>query len=249
MSWVIPDLRHSGIVATKMDPIVDLTAPACSGTYLALVEFGIVKIGTSTCISSRMVNIRASTFRRVALLAWTNIPERQVHSRFEADRVTYCREFFRLSGGLFTFINECRKALGFQSLEEVQLWEFGKPLPLGSPLEVDPLPSEWGTKLTSLSKSTQVSVIQILKTERFRSDRRRVLKTRIVEWISNSNLGLSEFLTPLELATLRSVTPSEPSKISPEEMSRMGRYHTHMRWHKKPKPSCEFCTPPEPPAR
>ncbi len=230
-----------------MDVPVDLIAPSCGGTYLALVEFGIIKIGASTCISSRLVSVRTATFRRVALLAWTSIPEGQLHSRFEGDRVTYCRDFFRLSEDLLSFINECRVVLGFDPLEEVQLWEYGKPIPLGDPFESDSL--SWGSKLTLLSKSTQMAVLKLLRTERFRSEKRSALKDRLIEWISESDLGLPEFLTPVELATLRSSTHTESSKITPEEMSRMGRYYTHLRWHKKPKPSCEFCNPREPPGR
>jgi hypothetical protein len=130
------DPRHLLIYTHSMEILVDLPAPSCKGTYIALVEPNVVKIGTSNCISKRLTGIRTSTFRRVALLAWTNTPEYNVHELFDADRITISREFFRVSDNLITFINDCRVALGFQEIEEVLLWEFGGPLPYREELNI-----------------------------------------------------------------------------------------------------------------
>lgn len=226
-----------------MEPLVDLPAPSCKGTYFALVEPYVVKIGTSTSIRTRVMGIRMGTFRRVALLAWSDLPEKLVHRRFDDDRITQSREFFKLSPTLFAFINECRGTIGFPSLEEASLWDFGGPLSTGIPIE-EPFPGLWG-KLSSAPQFAQVAAVQVLKTERFRSEKRHELKTRLLEWLENSEAPLLEFLTSEELATLRGVPLKEDSTpVSPEEASRRGRYYTHLRWHRKPKASCEFCTHP-----
>jgi len=148
--------------------LVDLPAPATKGTYIALVEPNVVKIGVSARITTRLYNLRTNTFRRIALLAWTNTPEKEVHFQFKKDRITLTREFFWISSELLIFINECRLSLGFLAIEEVQLWDFGGPLP-------------WSRSVDS----------------------------------SQVNL----------------------------EASKLGRYHTHVRWHRVPKASCEFCGP------
>jgi hypothetical protein len=233
----------------SVEVLVDLPAPSCRGTYFALVEPGVVKIGTSACVSRRLIGIRTGTFRRVALLAWTSLSERYVHDRFEGDRITFLREFFRLSPELLSYINECRVTLGFLSVEEVLLWEFGGPLPLGqAPEENLALPPSWEGRISALPPASQVLVGHLLRTERFRSEKRRKLKGRVLEWLDSSEVGLLEFLTPEERATLRGVPLREGApRMSEEEMARLGRYHTHLRWHKNPKPSCEFCSHPAPP--
>lgn len=109
--------------------LVDLPASSSNGTYFVLVEPEVVRIGTSSCISDRLSNIRVSTFRRVALLAWTQYSEQYVHELFGGDRITVSRGFFRLSPGLLEFINECRLELGFEEIEAILLWEFGGPIP------------------------------------------------------------------------------------------------------------------------
>lgn len=239
------DPRHLLIYTHSMEILVDLPAPSCKGTYIALVEPNVVKIGTSNCISKRLTGIRTSTFRRVALLAWTNTPEYNVHELFDADRITISREFFRVSDNLITFVNDCRVILGFQEIEEVLLWEFGGPLPYGLIVEGGlTLSPEWVAKIRSLSLTLQVSVTQLLKTIRFRSESRSYLRDRVVEWLSKSGPELNAFLTREELNLLRGVAPSKISEpVSPEDRVRRGKYYTHLRWHKnKPKPSCEFCT-------
>lgn len=112
-----------------MEILVDLPASSSSGTYFILVEPEVVRIGTSSCISNRLSNIRVSTFRRVALLAWTHHSEQYVHELFREDRITLTRGFFRLSSGLLGFINECRLSIGFEEIEAILLWEYGGPLP------------------------------------------------------------------------------------------------------------------------
>jgi hypothetical protein len=162
-----------------MGIIVDLPAPSGKGTYFALVEPEVVKIGTSNCIRNRLSSIRASTFRRVALLAWTDLSEQYVHELLIEARITLSRGFFRVTPELLLFINDCRVGLGYSSIEEILLWEFGGPLP-------------YSGRATSTFNE------------------------------SSSSVSLSQ--------------------VSPEDRSRMGRYYTHLRWHKnKPKPSCEFC--------
>ena len=228
-----------------MEILVDLPAPSCKGTYIVLVEPNVVKIGTSNCISNRIVGIRTSTFRRVALLAWTSTPEHHVHEMLDADRITLSREFFRVSEGLLAFINDCRVALGFQEIEEVLLWEFGGPLPYGFVIEGEPtIPPEWVAKIRGLTLTIQVAVTQLLKTTRFRSEKRSYLRGRIIEWLGKSETEFSEFLTREELSLLRGVAPGKISApVSPEESVKMGKYYTHLRWHKnKPNPLCEFCT-------
>ena len=163
-----------------MGILVDLPASSSSGTYFILVEPEVVRIGTSSCISSRLSNIKVSTFRRVALLAWAQHSEQYVHELFREERITSTRGFFRLSSGLLDFINECRLKLGFEEIEAILLWEFGGPLPY-----------------EGLPKVTPVRV-------------------------PTNDLG---------------------PRIVNEEISRKGRYYTHLRWHtNKPKASCEFCT-------
>lgn len=188
------------------------------------------------------MGIRMGTFRRVALLAWSDVPERRVHHRFDADRITQVREFFRLSPALFAFINECREIIGFSPLEEASLWDFGGPLSTGIPIE-ESFPAPW-EKLGSAPQFAQVAAVQVLKTERFRSEKRRKLKVRLLEWLGDSETPLLDFLTSEEVATLRGVPLKDPTKVSPEEAARRGRYYTHLRWHRKPKGSCEFCTHP-----
>jgi hypothetical protein len=112
-----------------MGILVDLPAPSCNGVYFALVEPDVVKISSSTCISRGVSRLRSSTFRVVALLAWTNRSEQYVHGLFVGERITLTREFFRVSSDLLHFINECRLLLGFQEIEEILLWQFGGPLP------------------------------------------------------------------------------------------------------------------------
>jgi hypothetical protein len=159
--------------------LVDLPAPSCKGTYFALVEPEVVRVGISSCIRTRLGHIRVSTFRRVALLAWSTFSEQYVHESFSEDRITVTRGFFRLSPRFLSFINECRVELGFEEVEAILLWEFGGPIPYNG------LP--------------------------------RVASAQ--------------------------VHPSGPkNKLTPKESARMGRYYTHLRWHKnKPKDSCEFC--------
>jgi len=230
-----------------MNDLVDLPAPNFGGTYFVLVEPEVLKIGTSNCISSRVSSIRSASYRRVAFLAWTKFSEKQVHSRFESERITYLREFFKLSSRLLSFINECRVELGYSSLEEVQLWEFGGSLPRGNRVEIShSLSSAWDEKLKELPTVIYDSLIRILKTERFRSERRRELKGRVIEWLLNSDLDIKEFLTFDEMNILRGSTLKGPREVDPEELSKNGRYYTHLRWHKKPKASCEFCNPLEP---
>jgi hypothetical protein len=159
---------------------VDLPAPSGKGTYFVLVEPEVVKIGTSICIRNRLSNIRASTFRRVALLAWTELSEQYVQGLFIEDRITLSRGFFRVTPELLLFINDRRVELGYQSIEEILLWEFGGPLPYSG----------------------------------------RAVSPILNDVTSSVNLG-------------------------PEDRSRMGRYYTHLRWHKnKPKSTCEFCIHP-----
>jgi hypothetical protein len=168
-----------------MGILVDLQPPSCKGTYFILVEPEVVRIGTSGCIRTRLGHIRVSTFRRVALLAWSNISEQYVHESFKEDRITVSRGFFRLSATLLSFINECRVELGFEEVESILLWEFGGPLPRNG------LPNCPSTRVQPKTK--------------------------------------------------------EP-RVNSEEISRKGRYYTHLRWHKnKPKPECEFCTKPNQP--
>jgi hypothetical protein len=143
-----------------------------------LVEPYVVKIGTSSSIHTRVAGLRMGTFRRIALLAWSDLPAKLVHRRFNDDRITQSREFFKLSPALFSFINERREAIGFLSLEEASLWDFGGPLSTGFP---------------------------VVSRERKKEN---------------------------------------PAKVSPEEASRRGRYYTHLRWHQRPKASCEFCSHP-----
>lgn len=112
-----------------MGILVDLPAPSCKGVYFALVEPDVVKISSSTSISRGISRLKSSTFRVVALLAWTNRSEQYVHGLFKGERITLTREFFRVSPGLLRFISECRVILGFQEIEEILLWEFGGPLP------------------------------------------------------------------------------------------------------------------------
>jgi len=112
-----------------MGILVDLPAPSCKGVYFALVEPDVVKISSSTSISRGISRLRSSTFRVVALLAWTNRSEQYVHGLFKGERITLTREFFRVSPDLLHFVNECRVVLGFQEIEEILLWEFGGPLP------------------------------------------------------------------------------------------------------------------------
>lgn len=229
-----------------MGPLVDLPAPPSRGTYLVLVEPEVVKIGTSGSIRQRVLTLRTATFRRIALLAWSTAPEKQVHSRFSEDRITSVREFFRLSPQLLTFINECRESQGFQRIEEVQLWEYGGPLPPSGLVE-EPI-GLVGAKLQSAPAFAQTAIPRILRTERFRSEERRALKLRLKDWLQSDAL-LHEFLTPTEMVLLRGRAPRESDSplLSPEEASRAGRYHTHLRWHRNPKPTCEFCTQPADP--
>jgi hypothetical protein len=112
-----------------MGILVELPAPSCKGTYLVLVEPEVVRVGTSSCIRTRLGHIRVSTFRRVALLAWSTLSEQYVHESFSEDRITITRGFFRLSPRLLSFINECRVELGFEEVESILLWEFGGPIP------------------------------------------------------------------------------------------------------------------------
>ena len=162
---------------------VDLPAPSGKGTYFALVEPEVVKVGTSSCIRNRLTNIRASTFRRVALLAWTDLSEQYVHELFIEARITLSRGFFRVTPELLLFINKCRVGLGYPVIEEILLWEFGGPLPYSG----------------------------------------RVVPHTLNDGVTSVNLD----------------------QVSPEDRSRMGRYYTHLRWHKnKPKSACEFCTHP-----
>lgn len=226
-----------------MGPLVDLPAPPTQGTYLVLVEPEVVKIGTSGSIRQRVLTLRAATFRRIALLAWSLSPEKQVHSRFSEDRITSVREFFRLSPKLLSFINECRESQGFHPVEEVQLWEYGGPLP-SSGLVEEPIQALVDVKLRSAPAFAQTAIPRILRTERFRSEERRALKGRLKDWLQSDAL-LHEFLTPSEMTLLRGRVPQEREGVllSPEEASRAGRYHTHLRWHREPKPTCEFCAP------
>lgn len=112
-----------------MGTIVDLPAPSCQGVYFALVEPDVVKISYSTCITRGVSRTRSSTFRVVALLAWTDHSEQYVHDLFDEERITVTRGFFRVSPRVLRFVNECRTLLGFQEIEEILLWEFGGPLP------------------------------------------------------------------------------------------------------------------------
>jgi len=142
-------------------------------------------------------------------------------------------------------MNECRVALGFQEVEEVLLWEFGGPLPYGLFVEENlAIPPEWVAKIQKLPGSAQLFVTQLLKTNRFRSERRRDLRDRVVVWLDESEVELHEFLTHEEAILLRGVANRKISvPISQEEKAQRGRYYIHLRWHKnKPKPSCEFCT-------
>lgn len=132
-----------------MEILVDLPAPSCKGVYIALVEPDVVKISSSTSINRGIGRLRSSTFRIVALLAWTDRSEQYVHGLFRGERITLTREFFRVSPDLLCFVNECRVILGFQEIEEILLWEFGGPLPREGVLR---------PKKTALVKtSTQVS--------------------------------------------------------------------------------------------
>lgn len=114
-----------------MGILVDLPAPSCKGVYFALVEPDVVKVSFSTSISRGIGRLRSSTFRVVALLAWTDHSEQYVHDLLAGDRITLTREFFRVSPDLLRFVNECRVLLGFQEIEEILLWEFGGPIPHG----------------------------------------------------------------------------------------------------------------------
>jgi hypothetical protein len=225
-----------------METLVDLPAPLCKGTYVVLFEPDVVKIGTSNCIQKRVTGISTSTFRRVALLAWTDASEQSVYRRFKSDRITVCREFFRLSQDLLSFVNRCREDLGFSSIEEVQLWEFGGPLPQGlDPIESG-IPFAWEDRLRSLSSDVRPLVFFLLTTARFRDQDRRDLRDKLVRWLDGPDVELTSVFTELDLATLRSTRLTQKSPtMGYEERSKLGRYYTHLRWHLSPKSTCEFC--------
>jgi hypothetical protein len=139
-----------------METLVDLPAPSCHGTYFALVEPEIVRVGISSCIRTRLGHIRVSTFRRVALLAWSTLSEQYVYELFREDRITITRGFFRLSPQLLSFINDCRVELGFEEVEPILLWEFGGPIPYKGLPRVTPIqvaPSSSKTKISSEESS------------------------------------------------------------------------------------------------
>lgn len=218
--------------------MIDLTAPRDKGTYIVLVEPTVVKIGASGNIANRVKTIRGCTFRRVVLLAWSNAPEREIHRRFVKERVVPNREFFWLSEALFEFVNESRQYLGFPLILETDLEGYGEPLAETSMSVEEDLPEAWEVKLWALPKTLRLHVGRLLATKTFRSQERKELRDILANWASSPDVDLP-FLTSDQWAILRGFTPKDPQ--SPEDQARLGRCHTHLRWHRNPKAGCEFC--------
>jgi len=109
-----------------MSGLIDLPVPDLRGTYFILVEPDVVRVGSGNLSVRWMRRLRTSTHRRIALLAWSNYPQKSPQLSFGEDWIT--GEFFWLSANLLTHINKCRVSAGFPSVEEFELWEFGVPI-------------------------------------------------------------------------------------------------------------------------
>lgn len=194
-----------------------------------------MRIGTGTVLRSKVHALRMGTYRRIALLAWGALPVQTLNDRFQADRITKLREFFRLSPELLECVNQCREKLGFHGLILDDLSAFGDSLE--DPSDQLPWAPAWVERLSTLAEHHQIALRRLLSAMNLRSEERRSQRDRLLEWLE----GPADKAPDLESFGLKAAADS---RLLAEEQSRQGRFHTHRRWHKQPNPSCEFCINP-----
>lgn len=176
-------------------PIVLRPWEVISGTYFILIEPGFVKIGNSSNLRVRFNALQGSHLRALALLAWTNTPEKETHDRYHKSRV--CYEFFTLGDEMLSEINQAREALHYGPIRLEGLGQISALRPAVVPTPIRP---EWESRLDTLPGELPARARQILGTRVFRSPWRREAKEALVKALEGpdgidlfSALGLQEW--------------------------------------------------------
>jgi hypothetical protein len=165
-----------------------MTPPSQPGTYIALFEENLVKIGRSVCISQRFKGFLTTRPVPPPLLVWTTLEESDLHHQFQPYRKSSNQEFFWLLPPLLDFINERRQVE--HGLPPVNLQVVTSALTSASTMPVfvqKPLPpvsDEWLTRIADFPKAFHDRARSLLTQAKAPTGAAAVFHARLTLWLS-----------------------------------------------------------------